>query len=340
MFSFLNIRRAPCFRSYYAKKFAILVFIFSINISHLSAQGLDLSFLENERPSKRSIAVSIKEELVWLQPETHSQKEQDAPINKGLIDNTKEYKALCIPNKYLFVDTKNSDGATLYSFPKYRADYTDSARFVNVFPVVDSSGLFDFASMHNIVALSINPRSTLEFFLKRAENNNCKLDFSESEINFSCGNYAYKIYFSGNKIAKIDVIKKDRLQLLAQTTFNYGNSGLPTLAHVEYFHNEKAAIRKTLSFCVVSHDFKNSDINLFNVGAIGAIKILDARLNPPKSYYFKNAIPDPDEAEIALKDNGKQKALNAERASELHSAKKSDFILNIQKLFKETFKRK
>ena len=314
--------------------FAVQIFIFFAGILNLACGEPILEFLAEPGYYSPNTAILIKEEIV-------SAQEFPAPTEKP-AKRIKECKVVYNSGKYLFMDTKNPDNVTLYSFPDYWADYIDSVRFINVFPIMDASGLFDFSSLYNIVALSINPRSTLEFFLGRAKSNNCKLDFSgeEMEINSCCGNYSYKIYFSGKKITKIDVLKNSQSQLLTRTTLNYGNGNLPDIAHVEYFYKGKAAIRKTLSFCIISGDFNKFDANLLNVDAIGAVKILDGRFNPPRTYFFKHAIPNISEAESALKDPQKQELLNTERKKEIQSARKSNFILNIQKIFKEAFKGK
>ena len=262
--------------------FAVQIFIFFAGILNLAYGEPILEFLAEPGYYSPNTVILIKEEIV-------SAQEFPAPTEKP-AKRIKECKVVYYSGKYLFMDTKNPDNVTLYSFPDYWADYIDSVRFINVFPIMDASGLFDFSSLYNIVALSINPRSTLEFFLGRAKSNNCKLDFSgeEMEINSCCGNYSYKIYFSGKNITKIDVLKNSQSQLLTRTTLNYGNGNLPDIAHVEYFYKGKAAIRKTLSFCIISGDFNKFDANLLNVDAIGAVKILDGRFNPPRNYFFKH----------------------------------------------------
>ena len=305
----------------------IFILLLSKGIGGLFAFPDDLNFIGDFE--KTNIALKVKEEILYLQPELLDAKESKEIVN--------EHCVLYSDGKYIFYNPKTPNNLTLYKIPEYRVDLIDDIRLANIFPA-DFSDFFDL-SLYNIIALTIEPHDILTNVYKHIQNKD-SINVTNSCITFSYGEYTYVIYSDKKKINKFDIIKNSTGELFIRATFLPENNTMPFKIKVDYFYKNKSVIQKTYTFVFSSKNVPNNIYECFNLKELGIYKFVDMRFNPAKIYSYENGIPAKEDAkylENIMKIPDMSSTLINERNSKLNVGSQSKLLYNAKRIIGEKF---
>lgn len=305
----------------------IFILLLSKGIGGLFAFPDDLNFIGDFE--KTNIALKVKEEILYLQPELLGTKESKEIVN--------EHCVLYSDGKYIFYNPKTPNNLTLYKIPEYRVDLIDDVRLANIFPA-DYSDFFDL-SLYNIIALTIEPHDILTNVYKHVQKKD-NINATNSCITFSYGEYTYVVYSDKKKINQFDIIKNSTGELFIRATFLPKNNTIPFKVKVDYFYKNKSVIQKTYTFVFSSENVPNNISECFNVNELGIYKFVDMRFNPAKNYSYENGIPTKEDAkylENIMKIPDISSTLINERNSKLNTGSQSKLLYNTKRIIGKIF---